>query len=117
MSLRRSIQRVLSILAVLGLLLAPFATPAMAVITDHQQAMSGQEAMQSDMPCCPHEQQKPDCAKKCPLMAICMTQSLQATLFGSSLSFPLRQATLVVLRDDRERDGLLQPPLPRPPNF
>jgi len=122
MSFSAAIRRMLPALAVVGLVLAPVARPAMAMPTDMNPAMSGHAeaadqvamAMPDGMPCCPHEQQKSDCGKDCPLMAMCVAP-LHSTLPDYSFSMPVVQGYVVALCDDRTLDSLSQAPPPRPP--
>jgi len=119
MSLWPTIRRFLAALAVVGLVLAPLAQPAMAadvqVTANDHAAMSDHAdmAMPDGMPCCPDEQ-KTDCAKHCPFMAACVAQ-LQSTVPSYGLSAPLTQASVLTLRNDRTLHSLSQAPPPRPP--
>src|SRR5690242_12241696 len=79
MGLWSTLRRLLPALAIAGLVLAPVSQPGMAMPADMQASMSDHAemadhaamAIPDGMPCCPHEQQKPDCGKDCPLMAMC----------------------------------------------
>jgi len=121
MSLWPTIRRLLAALAVVGLVMAPVAQPAVAMTADmqvsasHHAMMSDQSdmAMPDGMPCCPDDQ-KTDCAKTCPFMAACMAQ-LQSTVASYGLSAPLMQASVLMLRNDRTLHSLSQAPPPKPP--
>jgi hypothetical protein len=119
MSLRATIRRLLTALAIVGLVLAPVVQPVMAadmqVPANNHAAMSAQMdmAMPSGMPCCPGVQ-KTDCVKTCPFMAACMAQ-FQSTVPSYGLSAPLVQASVLMLRNDRPLHSLSQGPPPRPP--
>ena len=102
-----ALRRLLPLLAVLSLALTPVTAPAAtagmhaampaAVHDHHGHAMpdmgmaddgSGHVDMadmaMDDMPCCPHEKAaRPDCAKGCPLMALCLRDgALARTMFS-----------------------------------
>ena len=122
MDLWATIRRILPALAIVGLVLAPVAQPVMAMPVDIQATVSGHAemldhaamTMPDGMPCCPHEQQKPDCGKDCPLMAMC-TAPLYSTLPRFAFSMPGIPHNVVTLRDDRMLHSLSQRPPPRPP--
>ena len=94
-----AIRKLLSLLAVLALILVPLGRPVMGANADiptvdihtagMHAVMSDATAapMAADMPCCPDKAPAPDCAKDCPLMALCMA--------GGVVDFPAA-ITLVV---------------------
>ncbi|WP_256939213.1 hypothetical protein [Ensifer adhaerens] len=112
------ISRVLSILAILGLLTAPMATPsaAEAVAPAPAAGMMDMGAMPDDMSCCPDQKQSlPDCQKSCPLATICMAKCFPSV---SQREFALlRLDRLVNLAPymDRMRDPTIGTPPDRPP--
>jgi hypothetical protein len=114
--------RLLSILAIIGLAVAPIARPAMAIPAPmhtgvaSDQAMVDEAAMPEDMPCCPKESPIPDCDRDCPLMAMCATQFLCNAVQGLGLAIPLGPAGIFFPRNDSHVAGLSQAPPPRPPN-
>jgi hypothetical protein len=112
-----AIGRLLSILAIIGLAVAPIVRPAMALPDGHT-AMVDDAAMgmPEDMPCCPRKAPIPDCGKDCPLMAICATQFLCSAIQGSGLRIPIGLAELFFPSDDSYVAGLSHAPPPRPPN-
>ncbi|WP_238231261.1 hypothetical protein [Methylobacterium thuringiense] len=83
-----ALRRLLPLLAVLSLALAPVTASAAAAGMHVPMAMKGHviampdEAMEDmagmamdDMPCCPKERSDlPDCSKDCPLMALCLAK-------------------------------------------
>lgn len=83
-----ALRRLLPLLAVLSLALAPVTASAAAAGMHAATAMQGHamampdDAMDDavgmamdDMPCCPKEQPAiPDCSKACPLMALCLAK-------------------------------------------
>jgi hypothetical protein len=111
MVLRRLIARLLAMVVVAGLTLAPLATPAAVQAS----AMTDMAAMSADMPCCPDAQQSKDC-HDCPLVAMCVLTTAQA---GPSMAadLPVRYAvrTAHAVFDDVTADGLDRPPPDHPP--
>ena len=73
-----TIGRLLTVIAVIGLTVGPFVRPVAATGILQQQQTSSE--MDSGMSCCPDEEPSNNCAKTCPLMAVCMTVALQAML-------------------------------------
>jgi hypothetical protein len=114
MVLRRWIARLLALVVVAGLTLAPLATPA-AAQAPAMSGMTDMAAMSADMPCCPDAQQSKDC-HDCPLVAMCALQTAQA---GPSMAadLPVRYAvrTAHAVYDDVTADGLDRPPPDHPP--
>src|SRR4051812_43519316 len=102
--------RLLPILAIVGLVMAPLAAPAAAA------AMTGTStaAMTDDMPCCP-KPPMPDCAKACPLMAVCLAKCFQNVSIVGAVTAPLIVAERIVPPDEAQWDSLPQAPPPRPP--
>ena len=93
------LRRLLPLLAVLSLALAPVTASAAAAGMRAPMAVEGHaiampdEAMDGmsmdDMPCCPKEQpDMPDCSKGCPLMALCLAKV--ATGLPGALGLPAR---------------------------
>ena len=107
------LRRLLSVLAIVGLVVAPLAAPGAA----SAMARASTAAMADDMPCCPHEKPAmPDCAKACPLMAICLAKCFQnIPVAGASLSAPLIVAERIAPANEAQGESLPQAPLPRPP--
>ena len=109
--------------AVLGLILAPLAKPAMAMPTDsagmdHRAAMADmadhEMAMPEGMPCCPDEAPASDCGKHC-LMMMCAA-SLSPTLPSAAwLPAPQAAATNLIADGDSALSGRNPAPPPRPP--
>lgn len=113
------ISRLLSILAILGLLTAPMATPSAADAMAGAQSMAQMAdmgAIPGDMSCCPDQQQsRSDCQKSCPLATICMAKCFPSV---SQREFALlRLDRLVNLAPymDRMRDPTIGAPPDRPP--
>ena len=112
-----TIPKLLAALAVLALLLAPLARPAMAMPAVMHATMGDHASMEmtADMPCCPEKAPVPDCAKGCPLMAMCAAGSLQYMPTVSALVVPFTLASVVIPANGANLDGLTQRPPPRPP--
>jgi len=118
-----TISRVFVVLAIAGLVLAPLARPAMAMPSQMQGTMSEHSAidtqmgmaMPADMPCCSDEAPASDCAKDCPLMALCMVGVMQSGPLAAALFISLGLAGVVIPVNDADLSGLAQAPPPRPP--
>jgi hypothetical protein len=121
----RAITRMLSILAIAGLVLAPFTVPAAAAGMampmagagmPMDTASSGQDVAMTGEPCCgPALPSVPDCPKACPLAAMCHAKIVEGVSTASAVLrwFSPAQATLP--RDDATPDTLAQAPPARPP--
>lgn len=90
------VARLLSVLAVIGLLVVPVSTvlaeTAMAAVNDTQAmgVMDHGDSM-ADMPCCPDQKPvKPECGKDCPLVTICTTST--ATYLSKSDWTPISRS-------------------------
>jgi hypothetical protein len=121
------LSRLLAVFLIAGLFTAPLSArlavaadgsvPAMSM-TDLSMAgamdMTSVMDMTGDMPCCPDKQAPADC-DKCALMALCMSQTLQALpsyVFAEIV--PLRMRTVIPLSDPK-MESLGHSPPPRPP--
>jgi hypothetical protein len=114
-----TIRRLLSLFAVLGLILVPLGRPVMGAAADMHAVMSDASAtpMAADMPCCPHEAPTRDCAKDCPLMALCMVGSILDFPATVALLVPHRFTTLALAGNEPDIAGLTYGPPPRPPKI
>src|SRR3954451_8003951 len=137
MVLRLFITRLLAILIIAGLAVAPVAAQAaikastthaamaaemtgmssmadMSAVADVSSVADG-SSMAADMPCCPDEQKRKTCTD-CPVIAICVLTTAQVTPPEMS-ALPVRHAvrTAHALRDDVFADGLDRPPPDQPP--
>lgn len=122
-----AIRRLLAILVVAALMLAPFSQPNMAATTpDTAMAMAGQMAhemsmsdmdgaMTDDMPCCPSKAPAALGCDKCVFMAGCMSACTAGLATGNFEYFPIISAALALPRDGDHLVGLGQPPPERPP--
>ena len=65
-------------------------------------------AMAEDMPCCPDEKPAmPDCAKACPLMALCLAKCFQNLPIATALTVPLVATGRIAQRT--KRNGTASP--------
>lgn len=119
MKLWNTIRHLLSVLAVLGVVIAPFAASAALGgigVPVSMAAASSDMGEQGDMPCCPPEKPvMPDCMKACPLLAVCLGKTIQGA--GSAAPLPVRLGTEEALVPGDEavlRTRTQGPPL-RPP--
>ncbi|WCS23467.1 hypothetical protein LOK46_20145 [Methylobacterium sp. NMS14P] len=136
MHLWSALRRLLPLLAVISLALTPVTAPAaiagphapMAAPAhdhrDHHHAAapetateSGDTGMMADMdamPCCP-KPAKPDCAKGCPLMALCLAG--MASLLPAAITLPVPTARGLSTRWPEGAAFASRPgaPLPEPP--
>jgi hypothetical protein len=114
------LRRLLPILAIVGMIVSPFAAPvgagAMAAGTA---TMSSEMAMSADMPCCADQQPKqmPDCGKMaCPDVAVCMVKCfVGGAVSVAPLPAPSHIMRLTGWPADAQLAGLAPPPLIRPP--
>jgi hypothetical protein len=122
--LKSTIRRLLAVLMIAGLALAPVSRPVMAATSSHgtDQAMADEMApmamadeMASDMPCCPSKAPMPVDCDKCVFMAACTSIYFTAM---SAIAFqpPLVASDAIALqRNDSWPDGLGHPPPEHPP--
>lgn len=119
MKLRTFFHRLFSILAVVGLLVAPVAASqgATAMIrmsagTSDMQSMS----MPDGMPCCPEQGPvAPDQQKSCPLAVSCVADSVSNAPTAVAFMLSMTSGQAIALYNDLERDILPQSPPLRPP--
>ena len=112
MNLRRPLNLVLTVLVTVGLAVAPLMAPRAAA--QGRSADTMDMSMSSDMPCCP-DQNSMDC-KDCPLMAMCVLQTVQAGP-PMAAAWLLRYAVRTghAVRNDALAAGLTRPPPDHPP--
>jgi hypothetical protein len=114
------ISRLISTLAVVGLLIAPIAASSAAVAMAHMPvgAMGDMQSvsMPEGMPCCPDQgPTAPDQQKSCPLVISCMASSITiAPTVVASVLLPTK-GHAIAPHNDMERDVLAQSPPLRPP--
>ena len=110
-----TIRHLLAALAVLGLVVAPLANAAVALEKAATAAHADAMDMPDGMPCCPDMPAKPDCAKDCPLMAVCAGTGFSTPTASAAPVIPAALVMVIALRDDPRLSGLGQAPPPRPP--
>jgi hypothetical protein len=121
-----AIRRLLAILVIAGLALAPVSRPVMAetssggsmqAMADETSASATTDEMASDMPCCPSKAPPPVGCDKCVFMAACMSQYFTGT--STNVVHPLLTASdhIASLQNDSWPDGLGHPPPEHPPRI
>ena len=114
-----SIRHLLAVLAWVGLVVAPLATPAAAIAVPMEMAAANIEIalmdMPEGMPCCPDMPAKPGCAKDCPFMAVCAGIVYPIVTGAATFSAPLTLLAVIAPDDDANLSGLAQGPPARPP--
>ncbi|GLK73438.1 hypothetical protein KHC23_20925 [Ancylobacter dichloromethanicus] len=130
--IRSQLFRLLSILAIVGMVAVPVVAPAgagmvaaVSMAEPSDMAMSDMDmsdaAMSDDMPCCPSQQQQqtPDCGKAtCPSMALCFAKCFSSGPPAAVVrSLPIHAGKLFGLKADTRLASLAPPPLMRPPRI
>jgi hypothetical protein len=122
-----AIRRLLAILMIVGLALAPVSRPAMAgmsstdasmqAMTDEMSPSITMDEMVSDMPCCPSKAPTPVDCDKCVYMTACASKCF--TGMSSTVFHPLLVASESISprRNDSRPDGLGHPPPEHPPRI
>jgi hypothetical protein len=116
---KRSIHlcRLLAVLVIVGLVIAPLsarantgsmASMAMTSMSDDAAAMA------DDMLCCPDKSAPVDC-DQCPLMALCVSTTLQAPLPARVSEIQPVTLRMLLPGSDPEVDGVGYSPPPKPP--
>jgi hypothetical protein len=127
--LKSTIRRLLAVLMIAGLALAPVSRPVMAATTSHgsdqamademspseMSAMAKADDMASDMPCCPSKAPMPVDCDKCVFMAACASVFFAGVSATVSHPLPIVSETIALLRSDSRPDGLGHPPPEHPP--
>jgi hypothetical protein len=124
MGIRSAFGRILVVLAVVSLALAPVVRPSMAVplSKDAHAAMNGSAVDNivavgaDDMPCCPTKPALPDCSKDCPLMALCVTAPIH---FVSQIHLTVPPSFVTVVFPGVHSDlvSIAQAPPRKPPKI
>jgi hypothetical protein len=124
-----TIRRLLAIVMIAGLVLAPLSSPVMAGATadasmsamaDDMSMSASPESvtpaeMASDMPCCPSKAPMPIGCDKCIFMAACMTNCFVGMTVAVFQPLFAVSAGLVRPQDQFRPDGLGHPPPEHPP--
>ena len=119
-----TIRRLLAILVIVGLALAPVSQPVMAetspdvsmqAMADNMSASPSTDEMASDMPCCPSKAPAPIDCDKCIYMTACMSKCF--TGMSTAVVHPFLTASddIASLQNDSWPDGLGHPPPEHPP--
>jgi hypothetical protein len=117
-----TIRRLLAIVMIAGLVLAPLSSPVVAGASSHAStpAMADEmsatmDEMASDMPCCPSKAPAPVDCDKCVFMAACMSKCFTGMTMALFQPLFAVSAGLVRLQNDFWPDGLGRPPPEHPP--
>lgn len=103
--------RVLATLAILGLIVGSFVSPARAGIVE-----STAMTMAGDRPCC-HGEAGPNCAKGCPLAIMCFATSLPATATPTCATRRIAIPGILFTRNDALLSGVGHSPPRKPPRI
>ncbi|ANW05778.1 hypothetical protein LMTR13_22350 [Bradyrhizobium icense] len=109
--------RLLAIFVIVGLVIAPLTARANtgAIAPMAMTAMSDDTAaMSDDMACCPEKSAPVDC-DQCPLMALCVSTTLQAPLPAGIAEIQPVTLRMLLPGSDPEVDSLGHSPPPKPP--
>lgn len=114
--------RLLASIAIIGLLLAPIARPAIAMTATDMMGMSAMAGMDvpmpDDMPCCQDDvplAPSKDCKQDCPFIALCMTASTLSLPAGSGLALPFELKGSLIPKYHLHFTSLSYAPPLRPP--
>jgi hypothetical protein len=133
-----AIRRLLAILMIAGLALAPVSRPVMAAtssqgpvpamademtspqmtspeMTSTEMSADMMAEMADDMPCCPSKAPVPVDCDKCVFMAACGSVCFAGISAGISHPFPVVSGTIALQRNDARPDGFGHPPPEHPP--
>jgi hypothetical protein len=125
MNFCRLLGRLVAVLAIIGLALAPVARPAMAAGTMSDESMSAMtddmsmsataDAMAGDMPCCPSKAPTPIDCDKCVFMAACAAKCFSGLTVALFQPFFAASAGFAHPQNDFWPDDLGHPPPDHPP--
>jgi hypothetical protein len=119
-----TIRRLLAIVMIAGLVLAPLSSPvmagaasdaSMAAIADDMSTSAIADEMTGDMPCCPAKAPAPVDCDKCVFMTACMSKcftGMSATVFHPFLT---ASDSVASLQNESWPEGLGHPPPEHPP--
>ena len=119
-----TIRRLLAILVIAGLALAPVSRPVMAemssdasmqAMADEMSASAMADEMASDMPCCPSKAPTPVGCDKCVFMAACTSLGFVGMPGAVAHLFLAASDDIAPLRNDSWPEGLGHPPPEHPP--
>ena len=109
--------RLLAFFLIVGLVIAPLSARANggAMASMAMMSMSGDDmAMSDDMPCCPDKSAPADC-DQCPLMALCVSTTLQAPLPAGVAEIQPVTLRMLLPGSDPEVESVAYSPPPKPP--
>jgi hypothetical protein len=121
-----TIRRLLAILLIAGLALAPVSQPVMAetspdvsmqAMTDEISPSATTDEMASDMPCCPSKAPEPIGCDKCIYMTACMSKCFAGMSAVVLQPFLIASDDIASLQNDAWLDGLGHPPPEHPPRI
>ena len=119
-----TIRRLLAILMIAGIALAPLSQPVMAemssdasmqVMADEMSPSAMTDEMASDMPCCPSKAPTPVGCDKCVFMAACTSLGFVGMSSAVAHLFLTASDDVASLQNDSWPDGLGHPPPEHPP--
>jgi hypothetical protein len=119
-----TIRRLLAILMIAGIALAPLSRPVMAemssdasmqVMADEMSPSAMADEMASDMPCCPSKAPTPVGCDKCVFMAACTSLGFVGMSSAVVHLFLTASGDVASLQNDSWPDGLGHPPPAHPP--
>jgi hypothetical protein len=119
-----TIRRLLAILVIAGLALAPVSQPVMAetssdmlmqAMADNMSASEMTDEMAGDMPCCPSKAPAPIGCDKCIYMTACMSKCFTGMATAVVHPFLTASNDIASLQNDSWPDGLGHPPPEHPP--
>jgi hypothetical protein len=115
---KRSIHlcRLLAFFLIVGLVVAPLSVRANGGAMASMTSMSGDNLadMSDDMPCCPDKSAPVDC-DQCPLMALCVSTTLQAALPAGVAEIQPVTLRMLLPGSDPEVESVAYSPPPKPP--
>ena len=110
-----TIRRLLAILVIAGLALAPVSRPVMAEMSSDAWMQAMADEMASDMPCCPSKAPTPVGCDKCVYMTACMSKCFTGMSTAVVHMFLTASDDIASLQNDSWPDGLGHPPPEHPP--
>ena len=119
-----TIRRLLAILMIAGIALAPVSRPVMAemssdalmqVMADEMSPSAMADEMASDMPCCPSKAPTPVGCDKCVFMAACTSLGFVGISSAVAHLFLTASDDVASLQNDSWPEGLGHPPPEHPP--
>jgi hypothetical protein len=121
-----AIRRLLAVLMIAGLALAPLSRPVMAEVStssdvsmqtmaDEMVPSATMDQLAGDMPCCPSKAPMPPGCDKCIFMAACMSMTFTGVPASIVLPLFIASSRIAGLQNDSWPDGLGHPPPEHPP--